>query len=432
MAVQAQYPSSILLPDYHNRARQMFGADNGRVFLSPLTVNHSSSSVLPEDFQIQPMATQNGFTSHAVRMFNQLAGPSNLVSSQQPSLNVAAVLINERENDHLACSTLLPGSRKRARELGDDDDENALVATTHRQRQQQQPILNAAPAEYHHQQQQQQQTLVHRSPGAAAMSPGPQTIGVSTGLRLAFEQDDSSRLNSTTSASTSTERRAEARTSQSLFYAVGEDLNIQLQQQREEIEQFFKVQGEQLRQLLEEKRQRHSQALVAAVEEGVSWQLREKEMELEKMRRQNSQLAEHVKQVSLEAHRWENKARTYQVMTTALRSNLQQAQQQAVALSLREQSKEGCGDSQADDAASSSHHGDKVVIRDDDDAHARTCKENRELREQRCCRVCRCNDVSILLLPCRHLCLCKECESRLDACPLCRCLKNASVQVYMS
>jgi hypothetical protein len=182
-----------------------------------------------------------------------VAGPSNVVSSQQPSLNVAAVLINERENDHLACSTLLSGSRKRARELGDDDDENALVATTHRQRQQQYPILNAAAAEYHHQQQQQQQqqqqTLVHRSPGAAAMSPGPQTIGVSTGLRLAFEQDDSSRLNSTTSASTSTERRAEARTSQSLFYAVGEDLNIQLQQQREEIEQFFKVQV--LVQLLE-------------------------------------------------------------------------------------------------------------------------------------------------------------------------------------
>ncbi len=181
-----------------------------------------------------------------------VAGPSNVVSSQQPSLNVAAVSINERENDHLACSTLLPGSRKRARELGDDDDENALVATAHRQRQQQHPILNAAAAEYHHQQQQQQQqqqTLVHRSPGAAAMSPGPQTIGVSTGLRLAFEQDDSSRLNSTTSASTSTERRAEARTSQSLFYAVGEDLNIQLQQQREEIEQFFKVQV--LAQLLE-------------------------------------------------------------------------------------------------------------------------------------------------------------------------------------
>jgi E3 ubiquitin-protein ligase BOI-like protein len=28
--------------------------------------------------------------------------------------------------------------------------------------------------------------------------------------------------------------------------------------------------------------------------------------------------------------------------------------------------------------------------------------------------------------------LCKECEARLDACPLCRSLKNASVQVYMS
>ncbi|CAM6040598.1 unnamed protein product, partial [Sphagnum compactum] len=239
---------------------------------------------------------------------------------------------------------------------------------------------------------------------------------VSTGLHLAFEDE---RINSTTSASTS--ERADA--SRSVLFAVGEHLNTQLQQQREEIEQFFKMQGEQARQLLEEKRQRHLQSLIAAIEEGVSRRLQEKDLEVEKMKRQNSELAEHVKQVSLEAHHWQNKARTYEAMATALRTNLQQAQQ-AVAFS-REQSKEGCGDSEADDAASS-HHGDM------DDAHARTFKENRELREQRTCRVCRCNDVSILLLPCRHLCLCKECESRLDACPLCRSLKNASVQVYMS
>ncbi len=137
---------------------------------------------------------------------------------------------------------------------------------------------------------------------------------------------------------------------------------------------------------------------------------REKDLEIENIKRQNEELAEHVKQLRMEAHRWEVKAKSNEAMVAALKSNLQQAHQ-AVALS-REQSKEGCGDSEADDA--------------------RTFQENRELREQRMCRVCRCNDVSILLLPCRHLCLCKECETRLDACPLCRSLKNASVQVYMS
>jgi E3 ubiquitin-protein ligase BOI-like protein len=181
------------------------------------------------------------------------------------------------------------------------------------------------------------------------------------------------------------------------------------------------LQGQQVCQLLEEKRQWHSRALLAAIDEGLSQFFQKKDLEIENVKRQNLQLAEYVKQLSLVAHHWEAKATTTEATVTALRSNLQQAQQ-AVAFS-REQSKEGCGDSEADDAASS-HHGD--------DPHAQTFKENRELHEQRTCRVCHYNDVSILLLPCRHLCLCKECEARLDACPLCRSLKNASVQVYMS
>ncbi|CAK9863547.1 unnamed protein product [Sphagnum jensenii] len=251
--------------------------------------------------------------------------------------------------------------------------------------------------------------------GGPMVIPPPSTRGVSTGLHLTFEDDQ---LNSTSSASTS----GRGNISSPLLYIVGEDLSTQIQQESEEIKLLFKAQGEQVCQLLEEKRQQHSRALLAAIEEGISRHFRAKDLEMENVKRQNLELAEHVKQLSIKVHNWQAKARANEAMVTALKSNLQQAQQ-AVALSL-EQSKEGCGDSEADDAASS-HHGD-------DDAHARTFKENRELREQRTCRVCRCNDVSILLLPCRHLCLCKECEARLDACPLCRSLKNASVQVYMS
>lgn len=146
---------------------------------------------------------------------------------------------------------------------------------------------------------------------------------------------------------------------------------------------------------------------------------------MDKVKRHNQDLMKRYTQFNAELHHWQTKAREMESMVSILRSNLQHAQQQAqFPLSLN-QSKEGCGDSEADDCASS-------YVDNINDAHTRTFNENKELREQRTCRVCRCNDVSMLLLPCRHLCLCQDCEGQLHACPLCRTPKNASVQVFMS
>ena len=58
--------------------------------------------------------------------------------------------------------------------------------------------------------------------------------------------------------------------------------------------------------------------------------------------------------------------------------------------------------------------------------------ENRVHGEMRKCKICKVNEVCMLLLPCRHLCLCRDCERGMDACPACGTTKNASVQVYMS
>ncbi|XP_024365401.1 probable BOI-related E3 ubiquitin-protein ligase 3 isoform X2 [Physcomitrium patens] len=383
MAVQAQYPSNVILPDYRNRARQTFAGSN-RSYFSP--VNLTLTSSLDEartQSQPQPILEM----SNPMRMFNQLSAVAGLSHGVQsaPVIN-SNVIYTKAEND-LGCN--LVNSRKRARE---DDDIRV------NSRQQQQQMLNM---EYH--------------PNHGSVSVPPSTTGVSTGLRLSFEDD---RLNSTSSASTSGRD-----ISTSFMAAVGDDLNTHLQQQREEVELFFKLQGEKIRQQLEEKRQRYSRALIGAIEEVVLRKFHEKDLEIEKLKRQNQELVKHAEQLTVETHHWQAKTKATEALVTALRANLQQAQA-AVAFS-REHSKEGCGDSEADDAASS-HHGDA------EDMHARTFRENRELREQRTCRSCRCNDVSILLLPCRHLCLCKDCEARLDVCPLCQTLKNASVQVYMS
>jgi E3 ubiquitin-protein ligase BOI-like protein len=195
---------------------------------------------------------------------------------------------------------------------------------------------------------------------------------------------------------------------------------------------FGFLQNEQLKSFIEEKRQRHTRQLIAAAEEGFARKLREKDAEMEKVKRQNQELMDRFTQLNAESQHWQSKMRSTEAMVNVLRSNLAHAQQQSAqfpppappAPSLLP--KEGCGDSDAADDCASSY------VDDINDAHTRACLENKELREQRTCRVCRCNDVSMLLLPCRHLCLCHDCEGQLLACPLCRTPKNASVQVYMS
>lgn len=53
-------------------------------------------------------------------------------------------------------------------------------------------------------------------------------------------------------------------------------------------------------------------------------------------------------------------------------------------------------------------------------------------KEQKLCVVCQVQEKTILLLPCRHLCLCENCSSRttLSDCPLCRDTIQDKIRVY--
>ncbi|KAK6115916.1 hypothetical protein DH2020_008185 [Rehmannia glutinosa] len=227
-----------------------------------------------------------------------------------------------------------------------------------------------------------------------------QARSVSTGLGLSL---DNPRLTSSGDSA--------------LLGLVGDALDQELQRQDAEIDRYIKLQGDRLRQAILEKFQATQLQTISYVEEKVLQKLREKDAEVEDINKKNDELELQMQQLALEANAWQQRAKYTENMINTLKLNLQQVYAQS------RDSKEGCGDSEVDDTASCCN-GRPI------DFHLLR-KDSNETKELMTCKVCRVNEVCMLLLPCKHLCLCKECESKLSMCPLCQSSKYIGMEVYM-
>lgn len=165
------------------------------------------------------------------------------------------------------------------------------------------------------------------------------------------------------------------------------------------------IQGEQLRRTLEEKRKRHYHALIGAMEESRARRLREKETEVEKASRRNTELEARASQLIAEARAWQVKACEQEVTAATLQAQLQQAMMNG----------SGMSGGEAEDGESVYVDPDRVV-----DSTGRPS-----------CKGCGKRLASLVLLPCRHLCLCIECDVEAQCCPLCRSIRTSSVEVFI-
>ncbi|KAL6979817.1 RING-type E3 ubiquitin transferase [Sarracenia purpurea var. burkii] len=236
----------------------------------------------------------------------------------------------------------------------------------------------------------------------------PQANVVSTGLRLAFgEQKHLS--------------------SQSLVLPVlflSKDLAVQIKQQRDEMEQFLQSQEEQLRCTLADKIQRHYRALLGAADESVARRLKEKEAEVEKAARRNVELEARAAQLSAEAQVWQARARVQEAAAASLQEQLQQVIRGGTAAGGRGSGaqekwgeEQGCsGRGEAEDAESAHIDPERVATM---------------TRSGPVCKACRKRVASVVLLPCRHLCLCTECDVLLQYCPLCLAFRQSSVEISL-
>lgn len=235
---------------------------------------------------------------------------------------------------------------------------------------------------------------------------------VSTGLRLSY--DDEERNSSITSASGSMTGAP------SIMLSFGDSITTELDRQKEEFDQYIKTQEENMFKGVRDIKQRHMASFLAAVEKGVGKKIREKDHEIEAINRKNRELVERIKQVASEAQNWHYKAKYNESVVNVLKTNLQQALSQGA-----EQVKEGFGDSDIDDTASCFDPHKYSVIPGGPG-------KSTMAKDRMICRSCKTKEVSVLLMPCRHLSLCIDCDGFVNVCPVCQLVKTASVQVYLS
>ena len=59
-------------------------------------------------------------------------------------------------------------------------------------------------------------------------------------------------------------------------------------------------------------------------------------------------------------------------------------------------------------------------------------EENRQLKEERLCKVCLDSELQIAFLPCGHMCCCSVCALSLNKCPVYRSRASGTVRIFMS
>jgi len=281
-------------------------------------------------------------------------------------------------------------------------------------------------------------------------SPAATTALVSTGLRLAFDeqqqlqQQESKQMNALRYSSSSP----------SLFGSVSDELAAQVKQHDEEIDRFVREQvsifapltqsacshrqvrflvpiltsqsvvgqGEQLRRAMADRLRRHNQAILVKADQSAARRLREKAAEAEREARRGAELEERLARLRGEAAAWQAKALSEQAAAVTLHAQLQHA---AAAARASVEELAAAGDAGPAESSSS--------------AYVDPCRRTTGpgTSSDRACLGCRLRPASVVLLPCRHLSLCGECFAAGDAddaamaCPVCLCVRTGSVEAIL-
>ncbi|KAL6530364.1 hypothetical protein OROHE_014717 [Orobanche hederae] len=177
----------------------------------------------------------------------------------------------------------------------------------------------------------------------------------------------------------------------------------EIKSQREQMNHILLLHTDILRQALGGMLEKQHKIVHRAAEEKAAKKLKQKEIELQNKSLQNIELERKAEHYKKEAERLSTKVRNLERATMSLKSCLEEAK---AARRYAETAQE--------EAESSFEDPDRVApVRLD-------------------CKVCDRQLASVMMWPCRHVCVCTRCDAATKVCPVCRLMKTTSVEVYLS
>ncbi|GFP89055.1 boi-related E3 ubiquitin-protein ligase 1 [Phtheirospermum japonicum] len=187
--------------------------------------------------------------------------------------------------------------------------------------------------------------------------------------------------------------------------AFSQTLSAHIENQKSEIDLFIHSQNERLRMALQEQRRQQTSLLMKKYESKIQFLINQKEEEIEKAAKRTMELQEFLRRMEIESQAWQRAARENEAMAASLNSTIERLRETAAA------------NNAADDAESCCCLGEeKIEI---------------ENRKTMVCKSCNYRESSVIMLPCRHLCSCRECDAFLDSCPVCKTVKKASIEALL-
>lgn len=221
---------------------------------------------------------------------------------------------------------------------------------------------------------------------------------------------------------------------------ISEDFSHYIHHQNTDIDNFISQHTEKFRVELEEKRKRETMMIMEAIENEVMKKMKAKEEEIQKIERMNMILEEKVKTLCMENQIWRELAQNNEATANALRNNLQQILMQQ----MENNNNNGNGDGEysggdfavavAEDAESccsnDEYCGWRRVVMTAQDKDEGT-SSGRVMNNNRLCRNCGEGESCVLIMPCRHLCLCSMCGAMVLTCPICDSVKSATLNVNL-
>ncbi|GMI90688.1 hypothetical protein like AT4G35070 [Hibiscus trionum] len=179
-------------------------------------------------------------------------------------------------------------------------------------------------------------------------------------------------------------------------------LDAQLEMQRQELDSVLQWQNERLMTTLREQRKRQSAILLKCMESKALYLMRRKDDELARATKKRTELEASLRKAEMESESWQRLAKAKETTVMDLSNTLEAVKENLVWVG-----------NTAEDAESI--FGGEVEEKSNDNKTG--------------CKKCNSRSSCVVFLPCRHLCSCETCEASLHSCPVCKSIKEASINV---